>query len=247
MSDNLKHRFSSFTIIVIFVVLILSGIPLVYLINIEINPNAKSSSLSISFSWSGTEPRIIEKQVTSKLEALIARVQGVKNINSTSGNGSGNIYITLDKQANTDAVRFEISTLIRQVWPELPAGVGYPQLTMNRPNQDNERPLLSYTLNSLANPHLVQKFADDNIKPALSQIPGIYKIEIYGAAPMEWVIEYDVEKLKAHGISQQEIKQAVNTGLEKGKPGSWQHYIPGYSFWSGNRFGEFISGVWTEL
>ena len=213
MSDNLKHRFSSFTIIVIFVVLILSGIPLVYLINIELNPNAKSSSLSISFSWSGTEPRIIEEDVTSKLEALIARVQGVKNINSTSGNGSGNIYITLDKQANTDAVRFEISTLMRQVWPELPAGVGYPQLTMNRPNQENERPLLSYTLNSLANPHLVQKFADDNIKPALSQIPGIYKIEIYGATPPEWVIEYDVEKLKDYGVSQQEIKQSINSGL----------------------------------
>jgi multidrug efflux pump subunit AcrB len=95
MNDNLKHRFSSFTIIVIFVALILSGIPLVYLINIELNPNAKSSSLSVRFSWFGAEPRVIEEEVTSKLEALIARVQGVKNIYSTSGNGSGNIYILM--------------------------------------------------------------------------------------------------------------------------------------------------------
>lgn len=215
MSDNFKPRFSSFTIIIIFVLLILAGIPLVYLINIELNPDAKSSSLSVSFSWSGTQPRVIEEEATSRLEALIARVQGVKNIISKSGNGSGSIFVTLDKQINTDAVRFEISTLIRQIWTELPAGVSFPQLTVNRPNQENERPLLSYTLNADDDPNIVQKYADDNLKPALSLIPGIYKIEIYGATPPGWVIEYDVEKLKAYGVSPQEIKQAINIGLGK--------------------------------
>jgi multidrug efflux pump subunit AcrB len=197
------------------VVLILSGLPLVYLINIELNPTSKYSSLSVSFSWFGSEPRVIEEEVTSKLEGLIARVQGIKNINSTSGNGSGNIFITLDKQANADAVRFEISTLIREVWPELPTGVSFPQLYINRPNQENERPLLSYTLNAAANPHLVQNYADDNIKPALSPISGVYKIDIYGATLPGWIIEYDIEKLKACRVSQQEVKAAIDIGLKK--------------------------------
>jgi multidrug efflux pump subunit AcrB len=215
MNNSLKPQFSSFTIIVIFIVLILIGMPLVYLINIELNPNVKSTSLSVRFSWFGAEPRTIEEEVTSKLEALIAQVPGIKNINSTSGGGYGNVYITLDKQANTDAVRFEISVLLHQAWPELPEGVGFPQLIVNRTDEENERPLLSYTLNSIANPHLVQKYADDIIKPALSQISGISKIEIFGAAPMGWVIEYDVEKLKANGVNLQEVKTAINIALNK--------------------------------
>ncbi|MCU0413397.1 MAG: hypothetical protein MUE91_03190 [Ignavibacteriaceae bacterium] len=35
------------------------------------------------FSWSGAEPRIIEQEATSKLEALFARVNGIRKINPT--------------------------------------------------------------------------------------------------------------------------------------------------------------------
>jgi len=140
---DLKKHLPTFTIITLFVLLILCGIPLVHFLNVELNPNGTSSSLSIRFSWYGAEPRVIEQEVTSKLEALFAQVQGVKDINSTSGDGSGNIQVTLDKDANADAVRFEISTLIRQAWPGLPQGVGFPQLYVNRPNQENERTLSS--------------------------------------------------------------------------------------------------------
>lgn len=215
MDDNKKNRFSSFSIIVIFILLILTGIPLSSLLNIELNPNARSASLSVTFSWYNAEPRVIEEMVTSKLEALIAQVQGVKSINSKSGNGSGTISITIDMKENLDAIRFEISTLIRQIWPELPTGVSFPIIEINRPNQENERPLLSYTLNAAANPNLVQNYAEDNIKPALSQISGVYKIDIYGATPPGWVIEYDIEKLKAYGVSQQEIKTSLNIAMGK--------------------------------
>lgn len=215
MDGNTKHRFSTFSVIIIFILLILTGIPLIYLLNIELNPSARSSSLSVAFSWYNAEPRVIEEVVTSKLEALIAQVQGVKSINSKSGNGSGTISITIDKKENLDAIRFEISTLIRQIWPELPNGVSFPIIEINRPNQENERPLLSYTLNAPTNPHLIQNYVDDNIKPVLSEISGVYKIEIYGATPPGWVIEYDIEKLKAYGVSQQEVKAAVDIGLKK--------------------------------
>ena len=197
----MKHRFPSFTIIIIFILLILCGIPLIHYLNLELNPHATSSSLSVRFSWNGAEPRIIEQEATSKLEALFARVNGIKNISSTSGNGSGNINLSLDKDIDPDAVRFEISTLIRQVWPDMPGGVSFPVLSVNIPNQEKQRPLLTYKLNAPQVPPLVQQYADDHIKPVLSQIPGVNKINIYGASPLEWIIEYDAEKLKSAGIT----------------------------------------------
>ncbi|MCX6327677.1 MAG: efflux RND transporter permease subunit [Bacteroidia bacterium] len=92
----MKPKFPSFTIIIIFILLILCGIPLIHYLNLELNPTSSSSSLSVRFSWSGAEPRIIEQEATSKLEALFARVNGIRNISSTSGNGSGNITLTLE-------------------------------------------------------------------------------------------------------------------------------------------------------
>ena len=68
----------------------------------------------------GNSSRIIEAEVTSRLEAMLSRVEGVKRIYSTSYNGSGSITLDMDKRTDMDAVRFEVSTIVRQIWPQLP-------------------------------------------------------------------------------------------------------------------------------
>lgn len=210
-----KSKISSFTIIIVFILLILCGVSLVCRLNLELSPGGRSTSLSVRFSWSGAEPRVIEQEATSKLEALFASVNGIKEISSSSGNGSGNIYLTLDKEADPDAIRFEVNTLIRQVWPDIPQGVSFPTLTVNQPNREKERPLLTYKLNAPQAPPVVQQYAEDHLRPLLSQVPGIGKIEIYGAMPMEWVIEYDKEAMESAGITTGDIQKAVGRVLKK--------------------------------
>ena len=56
--------------------------------------------------------RVIEMEVTSRLEAMLARIKGIKEISSTSGNGWGRITLELDKHTNIDAARFEDQQLL---------------------------------------------------------------------------------------------------------------------------------------
>jgi multidrug efflux pump subunit AcrB len=209
------NRFSSFSIIIVFIILILTGIPLVYLLNFKLYPNTRSSSLSVNFSWNNAEPRLIEEKVTSKLEALIVQIQGIKRINSRSGNRSGRITVTLDKNVDIDAVRFQISSLIRQLWAELPDDISYPQLSATYPDHENERPVLSYTLSAPTTPSRVREYAEDHIKTSLSAIKGIHKIEINGGSSYSWVIAYDNDKMDAMSIRPDEIRYAVTTNLAR--------------------------------
>lgn len=124
--------------------------------------------------------------------------------------GSGSITIELDKYADIDAVRFEASTIIRQTWPQLPDGVSYPYIRMKRPDENASRPFMSFTLNAPSTPILIQQYADEHIKTRLAQIQGIYKIDLSGATPMEWVLEYDSEQLRRLGITLSDIQQAVS-------------------------------------
>ena len=128
----MNRKKSSFRVIVIFALLILCGISLVSKLDLKLNPEARASSLTISFSWQNAEPRVIEQKATSVIEAIAARVQGIRQISSRSGHGVGRITVTLDKKADSDAIRFELSTLIRQAWGSLPAEVSYPVITVNR-------------------------------------------------------------------------------------------------------------------
>ena len=169
----------------------------------------------MNFSWYGAEPRVIEQEATSKLEALFAQVKGIKEISSVSGNGSANIILTLDKDASPDVVRFEISSLIRQAWPEMSTGTTFPALNANFADDEKRRPLLTYNLNASLIPPIVQQYAEDHIKPALTQIKGVNKIDIYGASPLEWIIEYDADKIKSTGVSPLDIQKTVSLALRK--------------------------------
>ena len=154
-------------------------------------------------------------EVTSRLEAMLARIKGIKEISSTSGNGWGRITLELDKHTNIDAARFEASTIVRQTWPDLPEELSYPILEMSRPDDKESRPFMSYTLNASATPIFIQRFAEDQIKPRLSSVQGIYRIDVSGATPMEWRLEYDSRQLRDLGITIEDIQSAISQYYKK--------------------------------
>jgi len=205
-----QTKASSFTPIVAFICVALIGLALIPLLPVKLNPSRTLPGFTVQFSMPGTSSRVVEIEATSKLEAMLARIKGIKNIYSTSDNGSGSITIELDKYADIDAVRFEASTIIRQTWPQLPDGVSYPYIRMKRPDENASRPFMSFTLNAPSTPILIQQYADEHIKTRLAQIQGIYKIDLSGATPMEWVLEYDSEQLRRLGITLSDIQQAVS-------------------------------------
>ena len=209
------RNLSSFTLIVTFVCLSLIGVVLVPLLPVKLAPSRTLPGLTVSFSMPGNSSRVIEAEVTSKLEAMMARVKGIRKVNSTSDNGSGSISLELDKHANIDVTRFEVSTIIRQTWPQLPEGVSYPQISTRRSDDKASRPFITYTLNAPANPILIQQYAEENIKPVLGQLKGIYKVELNGATPMEWQLEYDSDQLSRLGITLQAVQRAINRHYEK--------------------------------
>lgn len=209
------RNLSSFTLIVTFVCLSLIGVVLVPLLPVKLAPSRTLPGLTVSFSMPGNSSRVIEAEVTSKLEAMMAKVKGIRKVNSTSDNGSGSISLELDKHADIDVTRFEVSTIIRQTWPQLPEGVSYPQISTRRSDDKASRPFITYTLNAPANPILIQQYAEENIKPVLGQLKGIYKVELNGATPMEWQLEYDSDQLSRLGITLQAVQRAINRHYEK--------------------------------
>ena len=208
-------RYSSFTVIVTFIALSLVGVALIPRLPVKLNPSRSLPGFTVSFQMPGTSARVVEVEVTSKLESMLARIRGVEKLSSTSGNGYGRITVELDKHADVDVVRFEASTIVRQLWGELPAGVSYPVIQMKMPDEQAGRPFLSFTLNAPAAPILIQQYAEEHIKPRLARLEGVYKVELSGATPMEWRLEYDSEQLRRLGITIEQIQQAVQHYCQK--------------------------------
>ena len=205
-----KWKISSFTVIVAFICVALIGISLIPLLPVKLNPSRVLPGFTVRFSMPGSSSRVVEMEATSKLESMLSRIKGVQNMNSVSGNGWGSITIELDKHVDIDAVRFEASTIIRQTWSRLPERVTYPYIQMRVPDDKALRPFMSFTLNAPSIPIVIQQYAEEHIKTRLAQIAGIYRIDVSGATPMEWRLEYDSEQLRMLGITTADIQQAIN-------------------------------------
>ncbi|MDR0961999.1 MAG: efflux RND transporter permease subunit [Mediterranea sp.] len=206
----MKIKLSSFTVLVAFVALALVGVALIPLLPVKLNPSRVLPGFTVHFNMAGASSRVVEMEATSKLESMLARIKGVKQMNSTSTGGGGTITVDLDKHADVDAARFEASTIIRQTWSSLPQGVSYPYITMRMPEGGSTRPFLSFTLNAPSTPILIQQYAEEHIKPQLAKLSGIYRIDVSGATPMEWRLEYDSEQLRTLGITLSDIQTAIS-------------------------------------
>ena len=210
-----KRVRSAFTVIVSFVCLALVGLALLPLLPVKLSPSRALPGFSVNFTMAGASSRVVEMEVTSKLEAMLARVQGVEQIYSTSGNGFGRIDVELDKHADVEMARFEASTVVRQAWYSLPEGVSYPTVQMRTPDEEALRPFLSFTLNAPSTPILIQQYAEEHIKPRIAALSDVYQVDVSGATPMEWRLIYDSDQLRALSVTVQDIRAAVSQHYQK--------------------------------
>lgn len=215
----MKHRPSSFSIVLLFLCLSVIGASLIPLLGVQLTPLGTSPSLGVSFGWHDVSAKVIEQKVTSKLEGVFNTIKGVKDISSTTNKGNASITVDFKKNTDMDAVRFEMANLIRQSYSEFPEGVSYPQISLNSVNENNT-PILSYSINANESPYYIQKYTENHILPKLATIKGVNQVSVYGAAPFEWVIECDSNKLIQLNVTVDDIQTAINEYLNEQELGS---------------------------
>lgn len=218
----------SFSIIVIFVALAIVGCALIPRLPVKLMPSKTLPGLSVTFSMPNTTARVVESEVTSKLEGMLARIQGVKEINSSSSNGGGYINIGFDKHADMQQARFEASAIVRQAWPQLPAGVSYPAVHAAKTIDQSARPVLTYTVNASGSTADIMKYAEEFLRPAIGRLQGVNRVELNGATPMEWRLTYDSDRLQALKLTPSSIAEAISAnhaaeflGMASNEGGEW--------------------------
>lgn len=202
-------RRSSFSITVIFIAISIVGWALLPLLPVKLSPSQMLPSVTVRYSMPGASARVAEWDVTSRIESALARVSGVKDIDSKSYNGGGRVTVSLDRHADLEKARFEVSALVRQIWGELPEGIGYPSVSLKQVDNDASRPFMTLTLNAPANPTDIIAYGEENLKPLLIGVGGIGKVELNGAQPMEWKLHYNINQLNSLGISLDDICTAI--------------------------------------
>ncbi|RED98405.1 efflux RND transporter permease subunit [Marinoscillum furvescens] len=201
---------SAFSILTLFTVLVIIGLALVPKLQLRLLPSRYEPSVYVYFGMRDASAIVVDNEVTSKLEGAFSRIPALKKLESRTRAGGGSLVLRFHEDADMDAVRFEVATIVRQLYPQLPEGVSYPYIGMSS-QEDEDRPerLMSFTLTGKDPNPVVGQWAEEHLVPAFSEVAGVHEVAVYGAFPYEWELTYRRSVLDKLGLKPSDIRKQI--------------------------------------
>ena len=201
---------SSFSVLLLTAVMAVVGFAAAGSLKIQYSPTVPERSITVSFNYPGASAYAVEAEVTSRIEGALSNVISRRSLSSLSWEGGGSVNLGFGKDADMAAVRFEVASIIRNLYPSLPDGVSYPELSLDV-SGERSRTAMSYDIRSSLPTGQIAAFVNDRIMPRLSAIDGVEWVNLSGVTPYEWVIEFDPEMAGLFGITADDISSAFRT------------------------------------
>ncbi|MBE6234682.1 MAG: efflux RND transporter permease subunit [Bacteroidales bacterium] len=210
----MSRRISSFSVLLVMAVLSVIGIATLPMLNIQYKPSLPGRTITVSFSYPGASPEIVEAEVTSKIEGIMARLTGCTGTSSVSSLGYGSASVNLSKRTDMASARLELASAIRNIYPELPDGVSYPSISHNAQGQRSST-AISYLIKGSLPSQEIEKYVREHVMPEISAVKGVDNVSLYGATPYHWVITFDAAKTASAGVSPSDIAEAFRSAYSE--------------------------------
>jgi len=182
-------------------------------------PSIDPTVVSVRTSYPGANSDIIESQITEPLEKSINAIDGIRNISSSSNQGTSNITIEFNLGKNIEEAANDVRDKVSQASRNLPKDIdGLPVVSKADANSDA---ILSMTIQSdKRNTLELSDYAENVIADRIQTIPGVSSVQIQGQRKYAMRIWMDPNKLSAYGLTSQDIVTALdkeNVELPSGK------------------------------
>ncbi len=182
-------------------------------------PAIDPPNINVSTNYGGANPDIIETQITEPLEKAINGIAGIKNITSSSSNGSSNINVEFDLSIDLEAAANDVRDKVSQATRSLPRDLEAPPVVSKADASSD--PILSMTVQSDTRNQLqVTEWANNTLLERLQTIPGVSGIRIWGEKRYAMRIWFKPEKLTSYSLTPADVQNALlreNVELPAGK------------------------------
>ncbi|OYQ37220.1 acriflavin resistance protein [Flavobacterium cyanobacteriorum] len=205
--------------IVMNVAIILFGIIGYTFLGVREFPSIDPAQISVRTSYSGANADIIESQITEPLEKAINQIDGIRNITSSSNQGSSNITVEFNLEKDLEEAANDVRDKVSQAIRNLPQDIDAPPV-VSKADADSE-PIITMTVQSATrNPLELSDFAENVIAERLQTIPGVSSVQIWGQKRYAMRLSIDPVKLAAYGATVADVRDALdrqNVELPTGK------------------------------
>ena len=168
-------------------------------------PEATQPVLTISASWNGAAPEVMETEIVNPIEEAVISVQGIQDIESNMREGSASIKLTFYTNKNIDAALQETNSKLRSV--QLPDDVLPP--TISKINTD-DNPIMWLAVTSTKRSFKdVLTYVDLNLRDRIRVIPGVGNLILGGWSDRNLRVWVDNDKLLERQLTILDIRNTL--------------------------------------
>src|SRR5690606_28719848 len=164
---------------VVNIIIVIFGIIGFNFLGVRDYPAIDPPNISVRTNYSGANAEIIESQITEPLEKAINGIAGIKNITSSSSQGSSNINVEFDLGIDLEAAANDVRDKVSQASRSLPKDLDAPPV-ISKADASSDA-IISMTVQSDTRNQLeITEYANNVLVERLQTIPGVSSIQIWG-------------------------------------------------------------------
>ncbi len=173
-----------------------------------IYPELSFSRITIVAQGSTLGARQVVFSITRPLEEAVSIVPGVTRVRSHSIRGASEIAVTFAPGTNMDQALQLVRARVNQVQSALP-----PDLTLDVEQlAPSLFPIVSYNVEG-GEPATLYDLARYEIKPLISRVPGVGRVEVQGSDVRELEVIADPARLAAQGMTYADLADAIRRAI----------------------------------
>lgn len=193
-------------VLIVFALLGFVGIFTLKNVAIGLFPEVDSPYIMISTTYTNAGPEAIEKTVTKVLESSLVSVSGLKNMTSTSNEGSSRISLEFNYGTDIDEAVNDVRDKLDRVSRSLPDNAGSPTIFKM---DSNSMPILRIAVKGNRSASDLKQIAEDNIVDILEQADGVAQASVYGGKTKIVRVELEQNRLAAYGLTVSAVSSAL--------------------------------------
>src|SRR5450432_4197049 len=175
--------------------------------------------ITVTTSYTGANPDIIESQITEPLEKQINGIPGIRTISSTSSLGSSAITVEFNLGFDLESAASDVRDKVGQAARNLPLDIDAPPVVTKA--DANSDPILILALQSHTKSLLqLSDYADNVLLQQLQTIDGVSSVNVFGDKGFAMRIWLNPDKMNAYHVAFNDISDALtkeNVEIPPGK------------------------------
>lgn len=185
----------------------IAGIVAVFSIEVRELPDVDEPIVNVRANFPGASPETMDAEVTRILEGAVARVSGVKEVNSNSEEGNTRIRAVFNPSSDVDRAAADVREAISRVQRQLPDNV--EQLAVFKADEDAEEIMRVAVLAKGMSEQDLATVVERDVVPAFISLSGVADVPLFGSRRQILRVELDPGRLSTYGLTVTDVRAVL--------------------------------------